>query len=252
VVFIDLGQDAVEVGDEFTIFRTGEKVWNPETRRPIGWHSEILGWLEVTEVYGESARGRVRQSYADFIPGAWLRPREEPVARIAILDSPPGIEGQIADLLLYAKYRGGGDLVVLNRGTKHGLRTGTPLEVYRPADDHWKETWYGPRPDVEIPHDVVAQLIVLSAQEKSAMAYVKQSSTELWAGDRFRSVGGPSIDHTSWGEVLTLPVRAARWMASFPGRLAEVDMPDVPVPAAMDDWNLPRLPLPALDGYDPR
>jgi len=252
VVFVDLGEGSVEKGDEFTIFRTSEQIWNPETRRPIGWHSEILGWLEIVEVHGETARGKVRQSYADFVPGAWLRPREQPVTRIAILDSPPGVEGQIADLLLYSKYRGGGDLVVLNRGAKHGLRTGTPLEVYRSVDDQWKENWYGRKPDVEIPHEVVASLIVLSVEPKTAMAYVRQSSTELWAGDRFRTVGGPSVDHTGWGEVLTLPIRAARWMASFPGRLAEVDMPDVPVPAAMDDWSLPRLPLPELDGYDPR
>jgi hypothetical protein len=252
VVFVGLGQDAVAEGDQFTIFRTSEKIYNPQTGRPIGYHSEVLGWLEIVEVYGETARGKVRQSYIDFMPGAWLRPREAPVTRIAILDSPPGVEGQIADLTLDPKYRGGGDVVVLNRGSKHGLRPGSALEVYRPVDDQWKETWYGSKPDVEIPHDVVAQLIVLSVQPKTAMAYVRTATTELWYGDRFRSVGGPSLDHS--GGLLTLPMRLARDLAKVPQRISvpDVDLPDVPVPAAMDDWNLPRLPLPALDGYDPR
>ena len=257
VVFVDLGEDQVSPGDEFTIFRTSQKVYDPGSHDHIGYHTEVLGWLEITRVHGETARAKVRRAVSDFVPGkVYLRPHQKPTQQIAIKDSPPGIEGQIADLMLHAKYRGGGDVVVLNRGSEAGLETGNRLEVYRVVADQWKDNWYGRQPRVEIPHEVVAELIVLSTQKKTAMAYVRTASTELWHGDRFRTVGGPSVQHSAG--LLTLPVQLANWLAGGPRPDVDVPGVDLPemklpqAPAAMADWNLPRLSLPELDGYDPR
>jgi len=247
VVFVDRGEGEVEPGDRFTLLRTGRKVWDPATGRPLGVHSEVVGWLEIVRVHGPSARARIRQAYVDLMPGVYLRPRpEEPGIEIEVHDSPPGVEGQIADLLADPKYHGGGDVVVLNRGSEDGLERGSPLEVYRPVDLHWKETWYGKKPDVEIPHEVVAELVVLSVEPHAAMAYVRQASTEIWYGDRFRTVGGPSmplddLDDLPWTQALK------RVAGGIP--MPDVDLPSVGIP---DDWNLPRLRLPELDGYDPR
>ncbi|HKJ24207.1 MAG TPA: LysM peptidoglycan-binding domain-containing protein [Myxococcota bacterium] len=239
VVFIDLGEQDTSVGDEFVIFKTGEKVHDPATRRVIGRHTQILGWLEVTEVYGESARAKIRMSYGDLTPGAYLMPREIPKAEIEIKGSPVGVEGQLADLLTHPKYNAGGDVVVLNRGSEDGLEEGSTLELYRPVSEGWKDHWYGRQPDIEIPHDVVAQMIVLTTQPHTAMAYVRRSTTELAYGDRFRTVGGPSVEWPEGG-LFILP--------RIKGLVAGVPRPDLDT----SDWNLPRLALPGLDGYDPR
>jgi len=249
VVFLDLGEQDTAVGDEFVIFQTGDEVHDPSTRRVLGHHTQILGWLEVTEVYGESARAHVRMAYADLTPGAYLRPREVVPAEIEIQGSPEGVEGQLADLLVEPKYNAGGDVVVLNRGSEHGLEPGSTLEVYRSVSSGWKENWYGREPDLEIPHDVVAEMIVLSTQPHTAMAYVRRSSTELSYGDRFRTVGGPSVEWPEGGLFIVPRLK---------GLMARLPRPDLN-PAAWDapgvdtsDWNLPRLRLPELDGYDPR
>jgi len=242
-VFVDLGRGDVQVGDQFTAFRTSQKVYDPATRRPLGYHTEIVGWLEIVEVYDESSRAKVRMSYAEFMPGVHLKPRETIDPQIVIQESPPGVEGQLADLLLRPKYNAGGDIVVLNRGSEDGLEVGSPLEVYRPASSQWKEEWYGRQPDITIPHEVVAQMIVVTVQPQSAMAYVRRANTELQYGDRFRTVDGPSVEWPEDG-LFILP--------RIKGLLARVPRPDLDVPDAMADWNVPRLPLPGLDGYDAR
>ncbi len=174
---------------------------------------------------------------------------------IEILDSPPGVEGQLADLLLNAKYTGGGDVLVLNRGSEHGLQVGSTLEVYRPVSSQWKETWYGREPDIEIPHEVVAQMIVLSVQPKTAMAYVRKANTELWHGDRFRTVDGPSVEWPEGG-MFILP-RIKHMIARVPRPNLDLDMPEMGIPGvdlpdSVAGWNVPRLSLPGLDSYDPR
>jgi len=252
-VFVDLGVADTHVGDQFVIFRTSQRVYDPSNRRPIGYHTEILGWLQVTEVYAESAKAKIRMAYSDFVPGAYLQPRELRDPQIEIKASPPGVEGQLADLLVDPKYRAGGDVVVLNRGSEDGLEVGSPLEVYRPVSSHWKDNWYGRRPDIEIPHEVVAQMIVLSVQPRTAMAYVRNATTELWYGDRFRTVGGPSVEWPEGG-LFILP-RIKGLLARMPRpklELPELGVPGVDLPEAVAGWNLPRLLLPDLDGYDPR
>jgi hypothetical protein len=114
--------------------------------------------------------------------------------------------------------------------------------VYRPVHRQWKETWYGEKPDVHIPHEVVADLLVLSVEDHTAMALVRRSNTELWYGDHFRTVGGPHVDWQEEGP-MTWSERVKRTAAQ---------MPTPSMPDAVSDWNLPRLGLPELDGYDPR
>lgn len=256
-VFVDMGEGEVVPGEQFTLFRTSQKVYDPETHKTLGYHSEIVGWIEIMRVHGNTARARIQQSYSDFMPGVYLQPRLQQEIDIEILESPTGVEGQIADLMLHQKYRGNGDVVVLNRGEDHGLVPGSPVQVYRPVSGNWKETWYGEAPEgVSFPHEPVATLVVLGVQKKTAMAYVMKSNTEIWYGDRFRTVGGPSVEHPYAG-IVSIEARVIRWVRDQGARVARgaeratrnAPKPGVP---AMAGWNLPRLKLPELDGYDPR
>lgn len=256
-VFVNLGEGQVSVGDQFTLFRTSQKVYDPANHHLLGYHSEIVGWLEITRIHGETSRARIQQSYVDFIPGVYLKPRLDAILEVPVVGSPKDVEGQIADLLLHSKYRGDSDVVILNRGADHGVVAGTTFEVYRQVGGNWKPNWYGKAPKVEIPHEVVAELIVLSAEPKSAMAYVTRSNTEIWHGDRFRTVAGPSHPHRGRG-FASLEQRAVRWVREQATRAVEVvteqaseHRPEVSVPAALAGWNLPRLQL-EMDGYDPR
>jgi hypothetical protein len=182
-VYVGLGESDVEVGDEFTIFRTQQKVFDPDTGELLGYHVEVLGWLEIKETFPESSLAEIRMSSGDIELEDRVLPREPLPAEIAILPSPDGIEGKISFFPRDRVLMGFNDFVYLNRGTLDGLDVGSPLDVYRPgypADEVVR------REKVDVPDRVVAQILVVRANTEASVAVVTHSDGELHLGDRFR------------------------------------------------------------------
>jgi len=50
-VYIGLGANDVAVGDQFTIFRALEKVFDPDTQELLGYHVDLMGWVDVQETH---------------------------------------------------------------------------------------------------------------------------------------------------------------------------------------------------------
>ncbi len=182
-VYIGLGWGDVEVGDEFTIFRERERVVDPETRRLLGYHVDILGWLKVKETHEETSLALIRESGAPMEKGDRLMVRERVPEEIAIQAAPDGVEGRLSFFAQSRTIMAAIDYVYLNRGTLDGLEVGSPLEVYRKGY-LGKEVTRGE--SVRIPERIVAQLVVVKAQPETAVAFVASSDVELELGDRFR------------------------------------------------------------------
>jgi nucleoid-associated protein YgaU len=183
-VWIGLGEDDVEVGDEFTIFRVQEKVYDPETGRMLGYHVNMLGWLEVLEVDAETSLAEIRESAVDIVVGDRLMVRQKPVEEIAVQKSPGGdVRGQISFFAQQRTLMGTMEYAYLNRGTLDGLEVGSPLQVYRDAYKA-RETTRGEK--VQVPERVVADLLVVKAEPEVAVALIRHTEEELALGDRFR------------------------------------------------------------------
>jgi hypothetical protein len=182
-VYIGLGGEDVAPGDRFTIFRTRERVFDPETGRMLGWHVDLLGWLEVLETDDETSLAEIRLAGAEIERGDRLMPRETPQLDIPIGPSPTGVEGRVSFFPNSRTLMGSQDFVYLNRGSDDGLAVGSPLEVYR-AGYPAKEVARSER--VRVADRVVAQLLVVRAQPGSAVAVVRHTEEELALGDRFR------------------------------------------------------------------
>jgi hypothetical protein len=182
-VWVGLGEDAVEAGDQLTIFRVQEKVYDPETGRMLGYHVHILGWLEITETDAETSLAVIGESTIDIMKGDLLMARKPPVREITIQASPEQVDGQISFLAEHRTLVGMMEYVYLNRGTLDGLEVGSPLEVYRkgyPA----REEVRGAR--VQVPDRVVADLLVVKAQPEASVALIRHTEEELELGDHFR------------------------------------------------------------------
>jgi hypothetical protein len=182
-VYLGLGREDAQPGQRFTIFRTREKVFDPDTGRMLGWHVELLGWLEVLETADEASLAEIRLAGGEIQIGDRLMRREPPLLDVPIRPSPAGVEGRISFFANSRTLMGSQDFIYLNRGIEDGLEVGSPLEVYRagfPARDAARaET-------VHVPERVVAQLLVLRTQPNSAVAVVRHTEEELAVGDRFR------------------------------------------------------------------
>ncbi|MDH3214576.1 MAG: LysM peptidoglycan-binding domain-containing protein [Myxococcales bacterium] len=182
-VYIGLGRGDVEVGDEFTIFREHERVVDPDTGRRLGYHVDILGWLEVTETHDETSVAEIRESGDPIEKGDRLMVRERVPTEIAVKPTPDGVKGKLSYFASSRTIMAAVDFVYLNRGALDGLEVGSPLEVYREAHSG-KEAARGER--VRIPDRVVAQLVVVKAEPETAVAFVTHSEGELEIGDLFR------------------------------------------------------------------
>jgi len=182
-VFLGLGEGAVEVGDQFAVFRARERVYDPAAGSPLGWHVDVLGWVEVKEVLSEVARAEVRMAYAEMRVGDRILPRERLPEEIELRTGPRGVEGQIVLVSDRRFTSSGDDIVYVDRGRADGLEVGSVLEVFRfvgevpePARDA----------SVEVPDRVLGQLVVVRAEEESATAIVRRATQELEIGDRVR------------------------------------------------------------------
>ena len=205
-VWVSLAAGDVQAGDRFTVVRESERVRDPETHKTIGVHVEKLGWLEITKVGPESSEAMIRVSSAEMQRGDRLIPRIEPALEVPVRPSAATVEGQLALMPNERTITAQRDVIFLNRGTDDGLEIGSMVEVYHPgpvvkdAETKVKHT---------MPDEVVANLIVISAQPATAIAIATHSTVELAVGDPFRTA--PSLT-TSYRES-ALPLEGAQWTA---------------------------------------
>jgi hypothetical protein len=182
-IFVGLPEGDTQKGDQFTIFRVREKVFDPDTGRLLGHHVEILGWAQIERTHPETSYAVIRESYGEIKLGDRLMPRTPVPAEIAVQPSPGDIDGRISFFANSRTVMGTSDFVYLNRGSLDGLEVGSPLEVYRESFLA-KEATRNER--VRVPERVVAQLLVVKAEPMTAVAYVTHTDEELALGDRFR------------------------------------------------------------------
>lgn len=182
-VVLGMGEGDVEVGDQFVIFEVVENVRDIESNRILGYHVDVMGWLEVKELTGDTSIANVRMSYSEFRRGVRVMRRPMLSRRVTTRSTPDAIEGQIVFLPSDQTVMGDGGYVYLNRGEFHGVEVGSELEVF----DHGSvENDQARRVDVRTPDHFVAKLVVVSVMPDSSVAFVLKSSRELEVGDAVR------------------------------------------------------------------
>ena len=205
--YIGLGEGQVEVGDQFTIVRKHERVRDPETNRVLGVHVDKLGWLEVTKVGPEASEAMIRVSYQDIMRGDRLIPRVELSREVPVHAAAAAVEGQIAMNPKESNFTAHFDIVYLNRGTGHGVEVGNPLEVYKPGavavDD-------ATRVKYRLPDEVIANLLVISANPDASVALVTSTNLDLNRGNFFRSAESETTSHAAPS---TAPLEGMQWTA---------------------------------------
>jgi hypothetical protein len=149
----------------------------------------------------------IRVSYEDIRRGDRLVPRVERSREVAVHAAAAVVEGQIALTPKERDLIGHYGVVYLNRGTDHGIEVGNPLEVYKPGavavDD---ET----RVKHRLPDDVIANMLVISADPNASVALVTSTNGALSRGSFFRSA---ESETTSQAAPSSTPLDGTQWTA---------------------------------------
>ncbi len=178
-VYVALGEGEVSRGDEFTIFRNIEKIRDLETGAVLGYHFDERGWLEITSVEGESSIGIIKGARADMQRGDRLVTRVAKLQDIPVRRAMDEVEARIVFMPGNRWLMGTTDSVYLNVGSIHGIEIGTRMEVYHAGlvQDSNK-----------MPDTVVAEMVVVSIDSESCVAFVTETVRELEIGDHVRTV----------------------------------------------------------------
>jgi hypothetical protein len=182
-IVLGMGEGDVEVGDEFTVFEVVDEIRDIETNRMLGHHVNVLGWIEVKELTGDTSIGEIRVSYSEMERGVRVMPRPNLSHHVTARDTPDAIEGKIVFLPSDATVTADGGYVYLNRGEFHGIEVGSDLEVFDPGAIVNERSR---RVDVRTPDHRVAKLIVVSVMPDSSVAFVLSATRELEVGDDVR------------------------------------------------------------------
>ena len=182
-IVLGMGEGDVDVGDEFTVFEAVDEVRDIETNRMLGHHVNVLGWIEVKELTGDTSIGEIRVSYSEMERGVRVMPRPDLSHHVTARDTPDAIEGKVVFLPSDATVTADGGYVYLNRGEFHGIEVGSELEVF---DAGAIVNERSRRVDVRTPDHRVAKLIVVSVMPESSVAFVLSATRELEVGDDVR------------------------------------------------------------------
>lgn len=183
MAYLGFGEGDTKVGDRFTVFEVIQDVRDVGSNRIIGHHVDVLGWVEVRELTGDTSIGEIRMSYSEIRRGARIMTRPDVGRHVTVMRTPEANEGQIVFLPSLKTVMADGDYVYLNRGELDGLEVGSELEVYNRGgifNDVPRDV------DVQAPDHKVATLVVVTLEPQTAVAFVLNSSRELEVGDTVR------------------------------------------------------------------
>jgi quercetin dioxygenase-like cupin family protein len=181
---VSLGEGQAHIGDSYTVFRVRRRVLHPTTGQSMGYFMQILGKAEVVEIHPESSFVRITAAYAEIEPGDRLIPYTEPPSEFKASRIEGKLGGEIIAQMQYRQYTGEGDLVIIDRGTQHGVNSGSELEVYRAGKEVSDPVTLS---RVLVPDDVIGRMFVLRASDRTSVALVQSANRPVRVGDHFRT-----------------------------------------------------------------
>ena len=177
-LYINMGETAGTIkGDKFVVFEMQDPVYSPRYQRQIGYQVRVKGFLQVVEVYKDTSKVLVTQSFDAIMVGDSIKPFEAFPKHIKIKKAEANVEGYIIGTIDERDAVGEGDVVYLDIGKKDGVEIGNVVEIYRPAREV-----YDPVKNVKetIPPLLVGKAVILSTQEYTSVALIFKSFFEIY------------------------------------------------------------------------
>lgn len=189
------GNDAYVRGDNlggpdtpYNVVRVGDPLVDPETGDALGYAGIFIGegsiWrggdpstLRLEETAREAAKGdRLIAPVAGFPLNFYPRAPGQPV------------DGQVMFVEDYGSQVGQYQVVVINRGTRHGLEAGSVLGIWSPGDRVWDDvnSQFIDR-KVQLPDERVGTLMVFRTFDRLSYALVMEATAPIHRQDRVRN-----------------------------------------------------------------
>ena len=175
------------VGSVFNIVEQGEELVDPDTNDVLGYQGIYVGQGRVDRT-GDPITMRMLETEREAVVGNLLMPEEDIEAINFIPRSPEReIDGRIISVVSGVSVIGQYHVVVINRGTNHGLEPGHVLRAYQ-AGQVIRDTQrraFGQK--VRLPDEPAGTMMVFRTAERLSYALVMEATTPLALQDIVRN-----------------------------------------------------------------
>ncbi|MFZ3072750.1 MAG: LysM peptidoglycan-binding domain-containing protein [Thermodesulfobacteriota bacterium] len=176
----------VDIGDKYSVFKAGGKIFHPKTGRYFGNTIEIFGAVEITGVDGKTVEGKVVEADRELQIGDRLMPYEMPLREVEF----SGAENEVSALIVATRENiteiAKNDVVFIDKGSNDGLKPGNVLNVYREKAKVQNPLKKSEKMDIPSGH--VGSILIVKTAEKSSTAIVLKLSESILIGDSARTV----------------------------------------------------------------
>jgi hypothetical protein len=175
------------VGNRYNVYHVGDELRDPDDGDVLGYQGLFTGEANVNRV-GDPATLRVVDSARETLDGDILvdidhSPRMDFIPRAPGVQVDGTIMSVIDERTVVADY----DVVIINRGTKHGLEPGHVLEVWEAGERVLDTT---PNPEsrrVQLPDERNGVALIFKAYDRMSYGLMWRSDREVKVGDMVRS-----------------------------------------------------------------
>ena len=174
-ILIDAGaEQGLQVGQHFFVRRVIEDRFTVRTTETAPLSIHTAGWVTIVEVRQSAAAAVVAESCDGIMDGDYLEPFERPAVVAASPAGTPDFD-RPARVVLGDDRRqlgaGGGSLMVIDRGSDHGLTPGQRLTLFRRTLDGAG------------PHVPLGEAYVASTRPDTSLIRIETSREDIQVGD---------------------------------------------------------------------
>jgi hypothetical protein len=177
------------VGNRYSIYHVGDELRDPDDGDVLGYQGLFTGEADVNRM-GDPATLRVVDSARETLEGDILVQAEQE-AKMDFIPRPPdsAVDGRIMSVIdertIVADY----DVVIINRGSKHGLEPGHVLEVWEAGEEVRDMTRRPKSRTVQLPDERNGVALIFKAYDRMSYGLMWQSDREVKVGDAVRAPG---------------------------------------------------------------
>lgn len=169
----------------YHVMRPGVQYIDPDTDEALGYELIDLADANVLRT-GKPATLVVAEARQEVLNGDMLFEHENRKLDFRFFPRPPKdkIDGTIISVVNGVSLIGQYDIVVMNRGAKHGLEPGHVLAVYQKGEmvKDPKATWGGD--SIKLPDERAAILMVFKVTEKLSFGIIMEAERTIRVNDR--------------------------------------------------------------------
>ena len=174
-------------GTVFNVVEQGEELVDPDDNDVLGYQGIYVGQGRIDRI-GDPATMRMLETEREAVVGNLLMP-EEDINQINFVPRAPEqqVEGRIISVLSGVSLIGQYHVVVINRGTNHGLEPGHVLRAYqagRVIRDTQRRA-FGQK--VRLPDEPAGTMMVFRTTERLSYALVMEATTDIALLDGVRN-----------------------------------------------------------------